>query len=235
MKLVHVALVAVAGLAVAAFAGVLQPSGAQGQAPEPQAGGITVNGTGSVSATPDRASFTFGSVSQGRTAAAALAASGQAADRIVAALRSAGVARADIQTSEISVSPRMNESGDSIVGYTATASIAANVRSIGNAGAIIDAAVGAGANNVYGPNLLVSDQDAAYRNALRAAVAEAREKAQVLASASGLSLGRITAIAESGSTPQPLPVAGGARDSAPAIEPGTQRIEATVSVTFATG
>jgi uncharacterized protein YggE len=235
MKLVHVALVAVTGLAVAAFAGVLQPSGAHGQAAEPQAGGITVNGTGSAFATPDRASFIFGTVSQGRTAAAALAASSQSVDRVVAALRNAGVARADIQTSEVSVSPRMNESGDSIVGYTATNSVSANVRSIGNAGAIIDAAVGAGANQVYGPNLLVSDQDAAYRNALRAAIAEAREKAQVLANASGATVGRITAISESGTTPQPLPVAGGARDSAPSIEPGRQRIEATVSVTFAMG
>lgn len=235
MKLVHVALVAVTGLAVAAFAGVLQPSGAHGQAPEPQAGGITVNGTGSVFVTPDRASFTFGTVSQGRTAAAALTTSSAAIDRVVAALRNAGVARADIQTSDVSVSPRMNEAGDSIVGYTATNSVTARVRSIGNAGAIIDAAVGAGANQIYGPNLLVSDQDAAYRNALRAAIAEARAKAQVLANASGLSVGRITAISESGTTPQPLPAVGGARDSAPTIEPGQQRIEATVSVTFATG
>jgi uncharacterized protein len=235
MKLVHIALVGAAGLAIAAFAGVLQPSGARGQAPEPASGAITVTGTGSVTVTPDRAAFTFGTVSQGRTAAAALNASGQAVDRVVAALRNAGVARADIQTSEISVSPRMNETGDTITGYTATSSVTARIRQLGNAGSVIDAAVGAGANQVYGPNLFVSDQDAAYRNALRAAVAEAREKAQALASASGVTLGRITAITESGSTPPPLPVTGGTRDAAPQIEPGTQRIDANVSVSFALG
>lgn len=235
MKLVHIALAAVAGLAIAAFAGVLQPSGAQGQATEPATGAITANGTGAATVTPDRASFTFGTVSQGRTASAALTASSQAIDRVVAALRNAGVARADIQTSEVSLSPRMNETGDTITGYTATNSVTARIRQLNNAGPVIDAAVGAGANQVYGPNLLVSDQDAAYRNALRAAVAEAREKAQVLASASGQTLGRITAITESGSTPQPMPLTGGARDSAPQIEPGTQRIEATVSVSFAIG
>jgi uncharacterized protein len=235
MKLVHVALVAVAGLAIAAFAGVLQPSGAQGQAAEPAAGAITANGTGSVTVTPDRASFTFGTISQGRTASAALTASSQAIDRVVAALRNAGVATADIQTSEVSLSPRMNETGDTITGYTATNSVTARIRQLDNAGRVIDAAVGAGANQVYGPNLLVSDTDAAYRNALRAAVTEAREKAQVLATASGLTLGRIVAMTESGSTPPPMPLTGGARDSAPQIEPGTQRIEATVSVSFAIG
>jgi hypothetical protein len=235
MKLVHIAFVAVAGLAIAAFAGVLQPSGAQGQAAEPAAGAITANGTGSVTVTPDRASFTFGTISQGRTASAALTASSQAIDRVVTALRNAGVARADIQTSEVSLSPRMNETGDTITGYTATNSVTARIRQLGNAGPVIDAAVGAGANQVYGPSLFVSDMDAAYRNALRAAVAEAREKAQVLASASGLTLGRVVAMTESGSTPPPMPLTGGARDSAPQIEPGTQRIEATVSVSFAIG
>jgi uncharacterized protein len=235
MKLVHIALVGVAGLAIAAFAGVLQPSGAQGQAAEPAAGAITANGTGSVTVTPDRASFTFGTISQGRTASAALTASSQAIDRVVAALRNAGVATGDIQTSEVSLSPRMNETGDTITGYTATNGVTARIRQLNNAGRVIDAAVGAGANQVYGPNLLLSDTDVAYRNALRAAVAEAREKAQVLASASGLTLGRIVAMTESGSTPPPMPLTGGARDSAPQIEPGTQRIEATVSVSFAIG
>jgi uncharacterized protein YggE len=234
MKLARIAVLAVLGLAAVAFAGVFQPSGARGQAPEESSGGITVVGTGSANATPDRASFTFGTVSQARTAAAALAASSQAVDRVVAALRNAGVARADIQTSEVSLSPRMNDTGETIVGYTATNSVTANIRRLGDAGAVIDAAVGAGANQVYGPNLIASDQDAAYRTALGAAVAEARTKAETLASASGLTLGRITAIAESGGGPQPLP-ATGTRDSAPQIEPGTQRIDASVSVTFAFG
>jgi len=234
MKLARITVVAALGLTAAAFAGVFQPSGARAQAPDESSGGITVVGMGSANVTPDRASFTFGTVSQARTAAAALAASSQAVDRIVATLRNAGVARADIQTSEVSLSPRMNDSGDTIVGYTATNSVTANIRRLADAGAVIDAAVGAGANQVYGPNLLASDQDAAYRNALRAAVAEARTKAETLASASGVALGRITAVAEGGSGPQPL-TAAGERDSATVIEPGTQRIEATVSVTFAFG
>jgi uncharacterized protein YggE len=107
------------------------------------------------------------------------------------------------------------------------------MRKIADAGDVIDAAVGAGANQVYGPNLLASDQDAAYRNALKAAVAEARAKAETLATAAGMKLGRITAIAESGATPQPVFAASDTLEKAAPIEPGTQMIQATVSVTFA--
>ena len=235
MKLARIALIAAAGLAVAAFAGVFQPSGARGQVADTPSGGITVLGTGSANVTPDRASFAFGTVSQARTASAALAASSQASTRVVNALRQAGVARTDIQTSEVSLSPRMSENGEEIVGYTATNTVSANIRRIADAGDVIDAAVAAGANQVYGPNLLSSDQDAVYRNALRAAVAQARTKAETLASAAGKTLGQITSISEGGAGPQPLPVAGGAKDSTAQIEPGTQRIEATVSVTFAFG
>jgi uncharacterized protein YggE len=86
-----------------------------------------------------------------------------------------------------------------------------------------------------GPNLLAADQDAAYGDALTAAVAEARAKAQTLASSTGMSPGRITGISEGGGAPQPLCATAGARDAAVSIEPGTREIEATVSVTFAVG
>jgi uncharacterized protein len=235
MKLVHIALLAAVGLAIAAFAGVFQPSGARSAAgADPASGGITVTGTGTTSIVPDRASFTFGTISQAATAAAALRASSDGVTRIVDALRRAGVAKSDLQTAEVSLAPRMNENGDAVEGYTATNSVTATVRKIGDAGAVIDAAVGAGANQVYGPNLLASDQDAAHRTALKAAVAEARKKAELLASTSGTTVGRITAIAESGGTPQPF-AATAARDSAVQIEPGTQPVEASVTVTFALG
>ena len=152
MKLARIAVLAAAGLAVAAFAGVFQPAGARGQAADPASGGITVLGTGSTNVTPNRASFAFGTVSQARTAGAALAASSQATTRVVSALRQAGVARDDIQTSEVSLSPRTNENGDEIVGYTATNTVTANVHKLADAGKVIDAAVGAGANQMYGPN-----------------------------------------------------------------------------------
>jgi len=236
MKLARIAVIAAAGVAVAAFAGVFQPSGAR-SAPSADAspGGITVLGTGSASLTPDRASFSFGTVSQGATANAALSSSSQAVARVIAALRKAGLAQADIQTSDVSLSPRLNDKGDGIVGYTASNTVTATIRKIRDAGDIVDAAVGAGANQVYGPNLLVSDQDAAYRSALKGAVADGRAKAETLATASGSTLGKIIAIVEGGEGAVPMAAAVGAKDSSVPIEPGTQKIEATVTLTFAFG
>jgi uncharacterized protein YggE len=235
MKLARLALLAAGGVAVAAFAGVFQPSGAHSAPGDTSTGGITVFGTGSANVTPDRASFSFGTVSQAATANAALAASSQSVARVVAALKKAGVAQADIQTSDVSLSPRMNDSNNEIVGYTASNTVTATIKKLGDAGDVVDAAVTAGANQVYGPNLLASDQDAVYRTALKAAVAEARTKAETLATASGSTLGKITAIVEGGgATPMPMSV-GAAKDSSVSIEPGTQKIEATVSVTFAIG
>jgi uncharacterized protein len=233
MKLARIAALAAAGVAVAAFAGVFQPAGAGGAPTDGTPTGITVVGSGSASVVPDRASFMFGAVSQATTAGAALNASSQSVARVIAALRRAGVVQADIQTSDVSLFPRMNDNGDAIVGYTASSSVTVTVKKLGDAGDIVDAAVSAGANQVSGPSLLASDQDAAYRNALKAALADARAKAETLASASGSSLGKITAIAESGGA-MPMPLAG-ARDAAAPIEPGRQELEATVSVTYAIG
>ncbi len=234
MKLARIAVLAAACLTAVAFAGVFQPLGASGSAAETSARGITVVGTGSVNVTPDRAGFAFGTVSQAPTAAAALAASSDAVSRVIAALQRAGVAKSDLQTAEVSLSARWSEDGQTIAGYTASNTVTAAVRRLGDAGDVVDAAVAAGANQVSGPNLLASDRTSAYRDALKAAVADARAKAQTLAAASGVTTGSINAISEAGATPPPMPL-GAARDVAVQIEPGTQKIEATVSVTFALG
>jgi uncharacterized protein YggE len=233
MKLVRLAVVAGGALAIVAFAGVLQPGIAVGQATEPEPGSLTVQGTGSVDVTPNRASFGFGTVAQARTAAAALEASADAVARVVAALRREGIAQADIQTADVSLSPRWSENGETIIGYTASNTVTAIVRRLGQSGAVIDAAVAAGANQMSGPNLVAADSASSYRDALRAAVADARTKAQALAVASGVTPGRITAIAEAGSAPPPMPAQDTERAGGATIEPGTQKIEASVSVTFA--
>jgi uncharacterized protein len=235
MRVARIAVPAAAVLAVATFAAALQPGNAVGQAPEPEPkpGSLTVIGSGSARVTPDRAGFGFGTVTQARTAAAALEGSSEAVARVAAALRRGGVAQADIQTADVSLSPRWSENGESIIGYTASNTVTAVVRRLAQAGGMIDAAVAAGANQISGPSLLASDQAAAYRDALRAAVADARTKAQTLATASGVTAGRITAVAESGTGPMPMPAQDAGRAVGAPIEPGTQRIEATVSVTFA--
>jgi uncharacterized protein YggE len=194
-------------------------------------GGITVQGTASVTSVPDRAELSFGVESQGETARAALAANAAEMRRVLAALRSAGAT--NVKTQYVSLSPRYDERSQA-QGFTATNSVSATVKDLARAGAVIDAAVAAGANQVHGPSLAAGDPTALYRQALKAALDEARTKAQTLAAASGLSLGRVTAIVEGGGGPQPLPFAvadKAAAESTP-IEPGTQQVSATVSVTF---
>jgi uncharacterized protein len=193
--------------------------------------GITVQGTASIASVPDRAELSFGVESQGETARAALAANAAEMRRVIAARKAAGAA--DLKTQYVSLSPRYNERSEA-QGFSATNSVSATVKEIARAGAVIDAAVAAGANQVSGPSLSRGDQTSLYRQALKGAVDDARLSAQALASASGLSLGRVTAIVEGGGAPQPLPFA--AADKAMAestpIEPGTQQVSATVSVTF---
>ena len=152
--------------------------------------------------------------------------------RVIAAVKAAG--GTEVKTQSVSLSPRYSETNE-VQAFVATNTVSATIKEIAKAGALIDAAVDAGANQVYGPSLSRGDQGKLYRHALKAAVADARASAQVLASASNLALGRITAIAEGGgSGPQPFAAAEKAMDAGSTpIEPGTQQATATVTVTFA--
>ena len=225
------ALVSLAAV-LALVASAAEPETAHGLAAQLRAEGITVSGTGIVRAAPDRAEISFGVVTQGRTASQTLAANDTAIQRVVAALRAAGIARADIQTRSFSISPRFSEEGEQLEGYTAQNTVAVQLRALDRAGAVIDAAVGAGANQVYGPSLSRSDARELYRNALRAGVEDARSKAQAIAAAAGVTVGGVVGVVEQGAANEPPPMAAAdARVAAP-IEPGTQDIGATVVVTF---
>jgi len=218
-------------LALAALAAVVHAGDAPAAA-DAASGGITVQGTASVSAVPDQAELSVGVESQGATAKAALAANAAEMRRVLAALRSAGAT--DLKTQSVSINARYAEAG-AVQGFSAQNSVSATVRNVSRAGAVIDAVVAAGANQVYGPSLTHSNPAELYRQALRAAVAEARLSAQALAAASNLTLGAVSAVVEGGSVPAPLMRAQIAADEAGStpIEPGQQEVSATVSVTFA--
>ena len=226
----RILLIAVPVVLAAALAAATLPGSASSAAAE--AGGLTVHGTASVTSVPDRAELSFGVESQGQTAKAALAANATEMRKVIAAVKAAG--GTDVKTQSVSLSPRYNETND-VQAFVATNSVSATIKDLAKAGAVIDAAVNAGANQVYGPSLSSGDQSELYRQALKAAVANARASAQVLAAAANLSLGRVTAIVENGGGPQPLAYAADkamAVDSTP-IEPGTQQTTASISVTFA--
>ena len=200
--------------------------------------GISVAGSGQVAVVPDAAQITFGVDTQAANAADALAANAAAMQKVLAALEAAGVAKKDIQTQQVSVGQRYDEKGQNVVGYTASNQVLATVRTIGSVGAVMDAAVKAGATNVYGLGLIVSKPDEAYAKALEDAVAAARTKAERLAKAGGVTLGKVIGISEGGGGyGGPIPLAAESiRDKGGApIEVGTQLVTASVTVTFAVG
>ncbi len=220
-------------LAAAAIAGVARPrEGRAADTPSTPAKTVTVTGSGSITTVPDRASFDFTVDTQAATAQAALAKNASAAAAMIAAIKNAGVSDADLQTGQVSLSPRMNDAGTDVVGYTASNTVTATI-ALAKAGALVDAAVGAGATGVSGPSLTRSDSDALYGKALQAAVANAAEKAKTLAAAAGLSLGSVQTIVEG--SQQPVVFAAGKMDAVGStpIEAGTQSIDATVTVTYA--
>jgi uncharacterized protein YggE len=225
----RIALAALLLLAAAAVAGVARPEGARAVDPTGEAGTVTVNGTGTVTSAPDRARISAGVETQGATARAALQANAAEMRRVIDALRRAGAS--ELQTQYVSLSPRQTESG-TVDGFTAQNTVSATI-GLARAGAAIDAGVAAGANVVWGPTLSSSDAGKLYRDALAAAVADARTRADALAAAAGRSVGKVRAMVEGGATALPLAEkAAMASDAATPIEPGTQDTTATVSVTF---
>jgi uncharacterized protein YggE len=225
--------IAVATAALVAVVAVGDPPRAYGRAAELIQNGVTVTGRGVVKTVPDRARVSFGVQAQGKGASTAFSTAGEQLAKVISALIATGVERADIQTQQISLDARYTENGSDIVGYVATTSVSVTLRKLDRAGAVIDAAVAAGANQVSEFSLFRSNQDELYRSALKAAVADARAKAEAIAGAAGVTVAKVTAVEESGGDDSgPVMMAAAAPDATP-IEPGTQQLEASVVVSFA--
>lgn len=217
----------------------LRPDKAQGGSSPTQA--ITVTGTGEASALPDRADFSFGVQTDRKTAKAALAVNAVRTQHVIDALHAAGIAARDIQTEQVSIWQRYDSSGPA--GYTASNYVRAKIRNIDTAGAVIDAATGAGASIVYGPSFFRSDQQALARAALRGAVADARAKADAIAAGSGATVGRVLSVVEQGAMPPPAATTTTGTTTTGTtttgttvptrVQPGEQTIDETVTATFA--
>jgi hypothetical protein len=236
MKMIRIAALALLLLAAAALAGVGRPENAASTAEKPRAG-ITVTGLGTVNTVPDEAQVSLGVETEGATAKDALAENSSRMERILDALKQAGIDSKDIRTQDVSVSPSYETDEESTRGYTARNSITVKIRDLDRAGAVLDAATRAGANQVYGPTLSSSAREKLQAEALEAAVRNARTKAAALADAAGVDLGDVTGIVE-GFDGGPESLYGEALRAADAskavpIEPGTEEIQATVTVTFA--
>ena len=205
---------------------------------------ISVAGEASLTARNDAARVAFGVSAVRATRRSALDATSRRLRRVIGALRGQGVAATDIRTGSVSVTRRRDRRGRPIAGFRAGQSVRAVVREAPRAGAVVSAAVDAGATSVSGPSFFVSDPRALVRRALGLAFQDARLKAEELARQSGLTLGRVLAIRDSafqdaGGVHQEdresfSEGGGGERPpGAPApTRPGTTRVEGFVDVVF---
>ena len=223
-----------------------RPSGQANAAPEisDPIKGITVQGLGKVTIRPDLATVNVSVQVTAATAAEAQSKASAAMTNVITAVKGQGVADADLATQWISLAPQYSYDSTGtappkILGYQASQSLTIKVRQIERSGPVIDAAVGAGANQVNGIAFSVADPTNAAGQARTAAVADARTRAASLASAAGVTLGTAVSITElSASAPVPIPYAYdkalGVSPETP-VQPGTTDIEVDVQVTFAIG
>jgi uncharacterized protein YggE len=194
---------------------------------------ITVTGTGTVQAPPDLATLMIGVTTQGDTAAVALSSNSEAVEAVLARLTASGIEPRDMQTSNLSINPNWtsfdSSSSPTISGYVATNLLTIRVRDLGGLGAVLDAAVADGANTLNGLTFGMAKPEPALNEARKAAVADARAKAELLVAAAGMTLGRVVSITESGAWTDPAPMF---RESAAAVPVQGGELAMTANVTI---
>ena len=202
---------------------------------------VEVSGQGSVSAAPDFAQATLGVTTTGKTAGEAMAANAKAANALVSLIKAEGVAPADVRTSDVSISPMFSEPSpgqttpQTIIGYSVSNNVSVIVRDIPRLGPLLDKAVAAGANSIYGIGFGHNNPSALLDKARPLAVADARRKAEIYASAGGARIGRLMVLTEEAGRQPPVAFsrayAAGAAAPTP-IEAGEDKLTVSVTARF---
>jgi len=224
-------------VAVAALA--IRPGPVVGAPPtdgEPALHTITATGTGSVTRVPDVARVSVGVGVTKSTVKAARDAAGKSMSAIIDGIKALGIDEKDIKTVGVDLSPQYsNSSTPKIVGYRMSEQLQVTVRDLDKAGDVVDMATAKGATEVNGLWFEVGEPAAAQDEARAAAIGQARTSAQKMAAAAGVSLGEVVSVSESmASVPGPYYAGAAALDAARTpVEPGTQDVQATVTVVFA--
>lgn len=196
---------------------------------------MTVTGEGTIAAVPDSAVIRLGVSSQGKTARAASDANAKEMTVVLAAIKESGVADRDIQTTSLSLQPQYdpNKAGATrLIGFQATNQVTIKIRDIGQLPAVLDRAIAAGANEMSGIEFVVSEQAKLLDKARIEAIADARRKAELYASAAGMKVGRVMAISEEGPTQTPRAYQTMRAGAATPIAPGEQMLRAVVTVSY---
>jgi len=216
---------------------------AQAEIPMPPIAGtrLDITASGEVTRVPDVAVISAGVVTRQQTASSAIQENSSRMERVLAALKKAGVADRDIQTSSLSLSPEyryQENQPPQLVGYTASNQVSIRFRDIRNSGKILDALVAEGANHINGPSLTIDKPEVALDEARQQAIAKGRVRAELYARALGKRVARVVSVSEGGGNypvPPPMPVMMEARMAGQAdtkVVPGEQKLQVSVSMVF---
>ena len=206
---------------------------------------LLVNGNAELEVEPDQAVVRLGVSFQEPEAAAAQRRVNTTAHAILEAVKAVGIAESAIQTSRLDLSPvydhrpRTEGGPPVVVGYQASNVVTVTLEDLSKVGAVVDAAIKAGANQVEGISFELEDDDAAKQRALGQAIEDAKNKAGAMARALGLSLGPVLEVHESGAFVAPPPYQARFRmqemavvsDSTP-VSPGMVTVTANVTVRY---
>ena len=201
---------------------------------------LDVSAIGEATRVPDLAIISAGVQTLQPTATAAIEENAVRMERVRAALKRAGIVDRDIQTASISLNPEyryVENQSPVLTGYRASNNVSVKFRDLKRSGAILDALVREGANQLNGPSLTIDRPEEAYDEARIKAIAAGQRRAELYAKALGKRVIRLLSVSESGSmAPSPMPMAY-ARDAAMAvskseISAGTQDLQVTVSMSF---
>ncbi len=200
---------------------------------------IVVTGSAQIATEPDMATLNLGVTTQGRTAAAAVAANTTAMAKVLAKLQASGIEDRDLQTSNFNVQPqwdqqRLSSGQRQIVGFWASNQLSVRVRDLDVLGDVMDAVIDEGANTFNGLSFGLQEPEPVRDEARKQAVADARRKAELFAAAAGVTLGPLMSLTEFGGGGAPQPMARmemAMADSVP-IAAGEVGITASVSLVY---
>jgi len=205
---------------------------------------LSVSAQAEAKRVPDVATISAGVVTQAADANAAMRANAVQMDKVMAAIKAAGIAERDIQTSGINLNPQykyVENQEPTITGYQANNTVNLKVRDIGKLGKVLDALVASGANQVNGPSFEIDQPEEAYDEARRGALEKAQARAAMYAKTLGLRVRRIVSISEGAGfqPPRPMPMmaamARGKAEMDTAVSPGETTLSANLDVVFELG
>jgi len=196
---------------------------------------ITVTGEGEIAIVPDLAILSAGVTTTGKTAREASETNAKMMTNVMAALKAAGIAERDVQTSWLALHPVRDNTRNElrITGFQASNQVIVKLREASKTAEVVDRLVSAGANDITGIEFVVSSPSKPLDRAREDAIADARRKAEVYAKAANVQLGPAVKISEeSGVVPGPIPMRRTTAAEATPVSPGEQMQRISVSVSY---